>query len=457
MYNKLKLFFITVLTAILLSLLCSFALSAQDTLRIDLNKALEIALSDNPTIQLANKEIERQYYYKDEVRGGFFPTLSGSAQYSRYFDLPVLFLPENIFGPGTGGPMQMGFDNSYNAALSLSLPLFAPSLFKMIQVSNTDIEIALEKSRASKLDMVSEVKKAFYTLLLAKNSFDVMSMSIENAKKNLESIKNLYGQGVVAEYDVIRSEVQVRNLNPAFVQAENGVSLSAMMLKILLGVGEDIEIEVDGNLSDYENDFSFYKPLINISLDKNTNLIQLDLQQLKLTKQYELLRTNRLPTLAAFGNFQYQAQANDFNISDYNWVKTTLMGLQLQVPIFQGFTKKYREQQVLVGIDQLKIQRDYLNQTLTLQARNAITNMMRAVEQINSNKEAIAQAERGYSIAQTRYRTGTGTILELNDAEVSLTQAKLNYNQSLFDYLKAKVDYEAITGENEALTNYSKN
>jgi outer membrane protein TolC len=133
------------------------------------------------------------------------------------------------------------------------------------------------------------------------------------------------------------------------------------------------------------------------------------------------------------------------------------MGLQLQVPIFQGFTKKYREQQVLVGIDQLKIQRDYLNQTLTLQARNAITNMMRAVEQINSNKEAIAQAERGYSIAQTRYRTGTGTILELNDAEVSLTQAKLNYNQSLFDYLKAKVDYETITGDNEALTNYSKN
>jgi outer membrane protein TolC len=221
-----------------------------------------------------------------------------------------------------------------------------------------------------------------------------------------------------------------------------------MMLKILLGVGEDVEIEVDGNLSDYESDFTKFRPSTNLSLQNNTTLKQLDLQQLKIAKQYELLRTNRLPTLAAFGSYQYQSQANDFKFSDYEWVNTTFVGLQLQVPIFQGFVKKHREQQVLVGIDQLKIQRDYLSKNLSLQARNAITNMMRASEQIKSSKEGIAQAERGYSIAQTRYRTGSGTVLELNDAEVALTQAKLNHNQALYDYLKAKVEYETITGEN---------
>jgi outer membrane protein TolC len=421
---------------------------AQDTLRVDLNKALEIALSDNPTIKLANKEIDRQNYYRKEVQGGFLPTLNGSAQYNRNIEPQVIFMPPDIFGPGTGGPMKIGSDNSYNAGLTLSVPIYAPALFKMMKVSETDIEIALEKSRASQLDMISEVKKAYYTLLLAQKSYDVMSLGIENAKRNLENIKKFYQQGIVAEYDVIRSEVQVRNLNPAFVQSKNFVSLSAMMLKVLLGVGTDVEIVVDGILTDYENDYISFKPTLEASLEKNTTLKQLDLQQYKLTQQYQLLRTNRLPTLAAFGNYQYQTQANDFKFGDYNWVKTSMVGFQLQVPIFQGFTKKYKEQQVLVGIDQLKIQRDYLGQNLSLQVRNTITNLMRATEQIGSTKEGISLAERGYSIAQTRYKTGSGTILELNDAEISLTQAKLNYNQALYDYLKAKVEYETITGEN---------
>lgn len=432
------------------------SINAQDTLRLNLDKAIEIALSDNPTIKLASKEIERQQYYKDEVRGGFLPTLSGSAQYTRNINPQVIFLPSGIFGPGTGGPMKVGSDNSYNAGLTLSVPIYAPSLFKLVQISDTDIEIALEKSRASKLDMASEVKKAFFTLLLAKNSYHVMGLSVENAHKNLDNIKNYYKQGLVAEYDVIRSEVQVRNLNPMYIQAENGVRLAAMMLKILLGVGEEVEIEVEGNLTDYELDVVHYKANSLIALENNTSIKQLNLQQLKLTKQYELLRTNRLPTLAAFGNYQYQTQANDFKFGDYEWVNTTFVGLQLQVPIFQGFTKKNREQQVKVGIDQLKIQRDFLNQNLSLQARNAITNMQKASEQINSSKEGIAQAERGYSIAQTRYRTGTGTLLELNDAEVALTQAKLNYTQALYDFLRSKVDFETIIGKDDEVVKGTK-
>jgi outer membrane protein len=428
-------------------ILLSGTAKAQDTLRINLDQALEIALSEGASIKMADMEIKRTMYYKNEMLGGFLPTISGSANYSRNIHPQVIFLPEGIFGPGSGGPMKMGSDNSYNAGLSVSLPLFAPALFKMLKVSNADIEIALEKSRASKLNMVSEVKKAFFSHLLARSSHEVLQMSILNAQKNLENSKNFYNQGIVAEYDVIRAEVQVRNLNPMLIQTENAVNLSAIKLKILLGIDVDIEIEAEGKLIDFESDYLNYKPLANFTVDQNTNLLQLDLQQFKLNKQYELLKTNRLPTLAAFGNYQYQSQANDFNFGEYQWVKTTMVGLQLQVPIFQGFTKRHREQQVMVGIDQLKIQRDDLNKNLTLMAKNAIMNMQRASEQIDLNKEGIALADRGYNIAQTRYRTGTGTIFELNDAEDALRQAKQNYNQSLYDYLQAKVEYETIIGE----------
>jgi outer membrane protein len=439
-------YIIKVISVAIVTMLSGTA-KAQDTLRINLDQALEIALSEGASIKMADMEIKRTMYYKNEMLGGFLPTISGSANYSRNIHPQVIFLPEGIFGPGSGGPMKMGSDNSYNAGLSVSLPLFAPALFKMLKVSNADIEIALEKSRASKLNMVSEVKKAFFSHLLARSSHEVLQMSILNAQKNLENSKNFYNQGIVAEYDVIRAEVQVRNLNPMLIQTENAVNLSAIKLKILLGIDVDIEIEAEGKLIDFESDYLNYKPLANFTVDQNTNLLQLDLQQFKLNKQYELLKTNRLPTLAAFGNYQYQSQANDFNFGEYQWVKTTMVGLQLQVPIFQGFTKRQREQQVMVGIDQLKIQRDDLNKNLTLMAKNAIMNMQRASEQIDLNKEGIALADRGYNIAQTRYRTGTGTIFELNDAEDALRQAKQNYNQSLYDYLQAKVEYETIIGE----------
>jgi outer membrane protein TolC len=421
---------------------------AQDTLKVDISTALEIALSENPTIKIANKEIERVDYSRKEAISGFFPTISAGGHYNRNIKKPVIFLPP---GSPFGTVLEIGSDNSYAASLTASLPIYSATLFKSIQVSEVDIQLALESSRASKLNMISEVKNAFYTLLLANNSFEVMKVSVENAQKNLDNIRKLYQQGMVAEYDVIRSDVQVRNLKPTLVQAENGVRLSALMLKVLLGVDENIEILPIGNLTDYETDYLNFKPLAEVTLESNTNLRQLELQKTKLAKQYELLRTTRIPTLAAFGNYQIQSQANDFNFSDYEWVRTLSAGLQLQIPIFQGFAKRYKEQQVLVGIDQLKMQHDYLNRNLTLQMRNSVTNMMRAAEQISSSKVGIEQAERGYSIAQTRYNTGSGTILELNDAEVSLTQAKLNYNQALYDYLKAKVEFESIIGDDELI------
>lgn len=431
----------TVLLALFLLLMVSA--NSQDTLRVDLQKALEIALSENPTIKLANKEIERVDYSKKEVFSNFLPTVTAGGTYNRNIKKPVIFLPP---GSPFGTVLEIGADNSYAANVTASVPIFSASLFKSLEASEVDMKLALESARASKLNMVSEVSRAFYTILWTYNSYEVLKVSFENAKNNLENIKNFYNQGIVAEYDMIRAEVQVRNLNPLLIQAENGVQISKMLLKVLLGIDENVEVVAEGSLTDYETDYIRFLPTVSVTLDENTNLRQIELQRQKLQKQYELVRTTRLPSLAAFGNYQFQSQANDFNFSDYEWVRTASAGLQLQIPIFQGFAKRYREQQVLVGIDQLRIQQDYLSRNLTIQAQNALTKMKSFAEQIVSSKEAISLAEKGYSIAQTRYKTGSGTLLELNDAEVALLQSKSNYNQAIFDYLQAKVEFETILG-----------
>ena len=143
------------------------------------------------------------------------------------------------------------------------------------------------------------------------------------------------------------------------------------------------------------------------------------------------------------------AQANDFKFGDYQRANPLAAGVQLSFPIFQGFSIRNQEKQVAVGREQLQLQRDYTVRNLVLQLNNAHTNMLKALEQIESNREGVRLAERGFSIAQTRYKAGAGTLLELNDAEIALTQAKLNLNQAMFDYLSAETEYHQVLGREE--------
>jgi len=420
--------------------------SSTDTLELNLTKALEIALSENPLILIAQKEVKRVDYARKEAWSSLFPSISADGSYNRNLQLPVIFLPDGAFGPASGGAMEIGFKNSFSAALSASAPLFSYSIYQNIKISENDVKASFESARASRLNMQAEVRNAYFTLLLANDSYEVMNRSMKNAEANLADVKKLFSQGLVAEYDVIRSEVQVRNLRPSLVQAENGVRLSEMMIRVLLGIEQEVPIKVEEQLSDFQADDSFMKESKNFNLSENTDLMQLDLQLEKMNSQFKLTQSQRYPVLAAFANYQLTSQSNDFKFSDYRWAKPFMIGLQLQIPIFRGFSIHHQEKQVRIGMDQMSLQREYAERNLNLQVRNAYVNMQKAMEQIGSNEEGVKQAERGFSIEQTRYNTGTGTLLELNDAEIALTQSKLNLNQAMFDFLSAQTQYRKVLG-----------
>jgi outer membrane protein TolC len=108
----------------------------------------------------------------------------------------------------------------------------------------------------------------------------------------------------------------------------------------------------------------------------------------------------------------------------------------------------YKAKQIKIQQKQLEEQREYLVNSLGVQARTALDNMDKAAKQVSSNKKGVDLARKGYQISQTRYSSGAGTILELNSSALALTQAKLQYNQAIVDYLDARADYEKIVGEN---------
>lgn len=445
------------------------------TLVLDLKTAIGIALNENPTIKVADMEIEKKDYSKKETIAGLFPRIDGSASYSRTiekqtmymdteaFDMSAMFAPiYNTIGQlhpefqvpqlGVGSSssgetgMKVGTDNTYSVGLSASLPIIAPQLWKSVQLSSADIEQAVESARSSRLSMVNQVEKAYYNLLLAQNSYEVIKMSYDNAVLNARDYKHKFEQGTASEYDVLRADVQVRNLEPTLLQTENSVKLSKLQLKVLMGVDMALEITPTDRLEDYEA--SMYEETMNIdtSLEQNTDLRQLDLQTAYLKKAVDVQRMAWFPTLSATANYNWISMSDGGMFSDFRWSPYSSIGLSLSLPIFQGGARHFRIKQAQSNVLQLGLQRDNLLNTLSMQVQMSMDNIQKSVKQIASNKEGVRQAEKAYVIMQKSFEIGSATFIELNDADLALTNSRLSYNQAIYDFLAAKSDLQLLLG-----------
>lgn len=436
-----------------LLILLSFAavnLFAQNIidLELDLNTSLKIAMDNNPNIKIAELEIQRVDYSRKEAIGALLPSVNAQGSYTDNVMKQVMFMPES-FAALMGGQrfMEMGYKNSYTGAISAQLPLVNFTIWQNLKNKQAEIDLIIEKTRASKIEMRKQVKDAYFALLLTKSSLNVLEKSYTNALETLKNIENSYKQGVVSEYDYIRAQVSVNNLNPTLINARNSLDLAKMQLKMILSLPSNINIIVNEELDTYSNKIHSVNTLdINNALVENTELKQMDLNIISLRNQLKLINTQHLPSLTATGNYIYQTQSEDFKFKDYHWVSSASIGLNLNIPLFAGMTKINQAKQVKISINALELQKDYLKEGMSLSVQAAVNSMNAAKEQLIANKDAIKQAQRGYEIAKVRYEVGTGTLLELNDSELSMTQSNLNYQQSLYNYLSAQANLEKVMG-----------
>ena len=422
---------------------CAQDAGTDNVLRVSLDDALRIALSDNPTIKIAQQQIEVKKVSNKEAWQALLPTadFGGTVQYTLL--APMISL-------GDFGKHKMGMDNTstWSGQFQVSLPLFAPTIYATMNLTKSDLENAVEQSRSSKLDLMNQVTKAYYQVMLAQDGYDALFSSFEQARENFYMVSKLYELGGTSEYDKISAEVQVRSLSPTLIQARNAVAMAKLQLLVLMGVDPETEIEVEGAIKDYED--HIYAEVMELdsyySLEDNSNMRQLKLNETMLNQTLRIQKMNFLPTLALSGNYSINSLQNkDWNIGQYEWAKSSSVILSVSIPIFRAgnFTKL---RSTKLQISQLNESIDYTERQLGLQVKNYVDNMRASAEQAASNREAIRQAEKGREIAGKRYETGKGTILELNNSEVALTQAKLTYSQSIYNYLAAKADLDKVLG-----------
>ena len=417
---------------------------AQDTLRISLKEAIQIALSENPTIKVADQEIQLKKEANREVIWGLLPEVSLVGNFNHTIEKQSFAI--------MGQVMRVGTMNNASGGVTASLPVFAPALYQSMKLTKADVELAMEKARSSRLDMVNQVTKAFYQLLLAQDSYEVLQKSYKQSEDNFNVVNAKFQQGSVSEYDKISADVQMRSLKPSVVSAGNGVNLAMLQLKVLLGMESNIPVIVDGNLKDYEMAMFTRQaqPRPADIVGGNTTLRQLDMNYGMLERNLKLKYTNFMPNLALSFQFMYTSMSENWRVFDYTWTPYSTVGLSLSIPLFKGGNFS-QVKQAKLQLKQLDMTRINTERQLKMQAQSYLDNMAASTEQVVSNKEAVLQAEKGRTIAEKRYEVGRGTILELNSSEVALTQAQLTYNQSIYDYLVAKADLDLVMGVEDVI------
>lgn len=429
--------------------LCAFGFAkaqteqtAQNTLTLTLDKALEIALDENPTIKVAAEEIALKKVASKEAWQSLLPEASLNGSLDHTIKAAEMKLNDMSFKMGQDGT------NTANAGLSINLPLFAPAVYRAMSMTKTDIELAVEKSRASELDLINQVTKAYYQLMLAQDSYEVLQGSYKLAEDNFNVVNAKYQQGAVSEFDKISAEVQMRSIKPNVISAANAVTLAKLQLKVLMGITADVDIKTDDNLTNYESMlFANQLKEEDMSLDNNTTMKQFELNMKLLEKNVKSLRTNFIPTLSMSFSYQYQSLYNpNINFFDYTWSNSSSLMFNLSIPLYRAsnFTKVKSARIQMRQIDWNRIDTE---RKLNMQVVSYRNNMTASSEQVVSNKENVMQAEKAVQIAGKRYEVGKGTVLELNSSQVSLTQAQLTYNQSIYDYLTAKADLDQVLGK----------
>ncbi len=475
--------------------------AGEEALVLTLEDALKIALSENVSVKVADKEVERVKYARKGSYASLFPQIDGSASYQRTIKKQVMYMDfdmgsltgmaaggesqtanaeaaagsgsgsgsgsaaGNGSGTGTtpgstasgsgqgskgrtaGGGIEVGRWNTFSTGVSASLPLVNAQLWKSLEVAGQDVELAVEKARSSRLSMVTQVKQAFYGVLLAKEALKVYQEVYDNALESFTQTERRYQVQKASELDYNRAKATVQNAIPQVYESANQVALALWQLKAILGMDLDREIDVAGALPDWADEM-FYDihRHDDVSLEDNSTMRQLAIQAEELANAVKMQQYASLPSLALSFNYSINAMTNDFNFSEYRWSPYSFVGLSLQVPIFAGGRRYHAVKQAQVQRDELRMQLRDTERQLKIAVGRYLSQMETKMKSYQAAQVAEETARKAYEIAAKSYQVGRSTITDLNSAQLSLTQAQLAVSQAIYEFVLAKANLEETLG-----------
>ena len=433
-------------SALAFSAFASAQTASTDTLSLSVDQCVAIALDENPTIKIADMEITRVDYSKRETIGQLFPNISFSAAYSRTLAKQTMYMNNG----GQTMAIKMGRDNTHNAGFNATLPIVSVALWKSIKLSDNQILQNIEAARTSRISLINQVKNAYYALLLAYDSYAVLLENHATAKVNADIYEKKFRNGTASEFDVLRSSVAVKNIEPSIIEAENSIRSLELQLKVLMGMDVAQGIKPSASLSDYKSSMYADVMALNTDLSMNSDLRKLDLQTDYLKKVVDVQKAGWYPTIAASIGYNWYSMSDGSPFKNFNWSPNSSVGISLSWTLFNGAQRYYKQKQAELSYKEMAWQRDNLNRSLEMQRQIQLDNIQKNVKQIETCTASVEQAVKANQIQEKSFKIGASTYLDLRDSEDALMSSKLAYYQAIYNFLVAKSDLELLLGNAEA-------
>lgn len=437
--------------ALLFSILSIVDVNAQESNSgaFSLQQSIDYAVKNSPNYLNAELDLKNAVYKKNEITGLGLPQVSGSIDIKDYVELPTSLLPGQFFGAPAGTFIPVKFGTKYNstAGFSASQLLFSSDYIFGLKASKEFINLSKINVTRSKADLVSQVSKAYYNVIINKERIKLLESNLIRLKKILDDTKAFNQQGFAELIDAERLEVQYNNLVTEKDKVVRLIGLSETVLKFQMGYKLNDAIALTDSLNLNSDTFEELN-ITNVDVSKRPDYQLLTAQQNLLNLDVKRLKWGYLPTLAAYGAYQYNAQRQEFDLldTDQKWFKIALVGATLNVNIFDGFQRNYKIQQAKISALKNNNTLKSIESASQLEASVAGISYNNAYSSLLAQKKNMVLAQHVYEVAMKKYQGGVGTNLEIVNAETTLKEAQTNYYNSVYDMLVAKIDYQKAIG-----------
>ena len=436
----------TTISVIIITISFVLGMNAQDNRSFSLEEAVAYAMNNSIDIKDGLIDITDAHERVTEAKSIGIPQANLTMDYTRFLKLPITILPEE-FGmgnPNFNNEVSFGVKNSFNTKLEVSSLLFDGSYLVGLQAAKLYTNQAELQLDVKKDEVGANVRDAYLPALIIRENKKILNKNLGTIKQLLHETTELYKAGFVEQLDIDRLELSKANLLAELENLEDKNELILNYLKFQMGypVSDDIVITDDlealltiPTKEELEGAISFSNHSNYIVLQSAVTLNEMNVKRFK---------AGYLPQLVAFGSYGVTRQGD--RIKDGNWSNTSLIGIQLNVPIFDGFNKKAKIQRARLQLEKIKNNRGRLESAIELQVKNARASYKNAIDRLKNREKNTVLAEKIYNTSQIKYKEGIGSSLEITQAEQGLFQAQSNYINAKYELLVAKVNLDKALG-----------
>lgn len=443
-------------------------LFAQEKLTLTIEKSVELALAQNPQLQIAEKELAKAKAGVGEAYSVILPQLDAYANFQHNWEIQTSRIPNFIkpmLEPLAGVipeieqmpdyvDIAFGLENTLRYGATVQQPLFlGGSGIAGIQAAKAGARAAEHNVDMQRQNLIYQSAFTFYACLLARELIDVREEALDEARENLEVVNKQYNVGAASGFDLMRAEVEVANLEPELISARNDYRFTLTTLRNVLGLDRETEIEISGEFVYVEDD------LRNLSLAEIQDLALAERPEIKALSEQQTIarqgvtiaRSNFLPKLFFQTDYSYLAMKNDLNFQGEDFSKGFYSAINLQIPLFHGFRSQKQYQKARLDQKMMLDTGKQLRDAIIAEAEVAYNKFMEAKEKYLSASKTVEMATEALRLANLMYEEGASTQLDVLSSRLALTRARLSYATSLFEYQAARYQLRKVAGKLEGV------